>query len=55
MVFIMAIKHIIDKTKDIFKVVKDKTIDVIDKGNSELKKFTNTKEVAFNSSPVIAG
>ena len=51
----MAIKHIIDKTKDIFKVVKDKTIDVIDKGNSELKKFTNTKEVAFISSPVIAG
>ena len=51
----MAFKKIIDKSKDIFKVVKDKTIDVIEKGNLELKKFTNTKDVAFISSPVIAG
>lgn len=52
---IMAFKKIIDKSKDIFKVVKDKTIDVIEKGNLELKKFNNTKDVAFISSPVIAG
>ena len=52
---IMAFKKIIDKSKDIFKVVKDKTIDAIEKGNLELKKFTNTKDVAFISSPVIAG
>lgn len=51
----MAFKKIIDKSKDIFKVVKDKTLDVIEKGNSKLKKFTNTKDVSFISSPVIAG
>ena len=51
----MAFKKIVDKSKDIFKVVKDKTLDVIEKGNFELKKFTNTNDVAFISSPVIAG
>lgn len=51
----MAFKKLLDKTKDVMKVVKDKTLDVIDKGNSELKKFINTKDVAFINSPVIAG
>lgn len=51
----MAIKYILDKTKDVMKVVKDKTVEVIDKGNFELKKYINTKDISFISSPVIAG
>ena len=51
----MAIYHILDKTKDVMKVVKDKTVDLIDKGNHSLKKFVNTKDISFISSPVIAG
>lgn len=51
----MAIKHILDKTKDVMKVVKNKAVDVIEKGNSQLKKLSNTKNIYFINSPIIGG
>lgn len=49
----MAFKHLIEKTKDAMKVVKNKAADVIEKGNSEIKKLVNTTDVFFINSPVI--
>lgn len=41
--------------KDIFKKAKDKVNSVIEKGNSSLAKFNNTKFVKLYSMPIIGG